>query len=449
VALDVHDLADYLEAGWIANAIYRPKSELCGMFPRLTTEQSKNAGIYKQKRHTKSDDSIAVTAEDAERFTRESSGAESDAVEFAKILEFWDRRDNLIKTVVEGVKVWAKEPYSPPQASTRFYPYFELAFYETDGTRHPQSLAWRLRKLQDEYADTRSAFRTNRRRSITGVMFNAEQLDPDNAAKLEKGTIQEFIGLKLTNPNMDMNQVFREKPIARMDPMVFDTSIIMSDMEKISGVQEALQASVQQPKTATEAEIQQSGFAARATSYRDVEEDMLNDIAQYCAEIAVQSITVEEAQRIAGPAAFWPVGIDIEDLLTMVEVDITAGSTGKPNTSAERQAWSVVMPMIQQLMVQIQQMRQAGNEPLAKALTELLRETLTRMGDRADVERFLPEGGGAPMGQAMPPGMAGAGPIPPAESVPPEGVPGNGAAGAQLPSGPEQLSPGPSAAAMQ
>src|SRR5690606_28653955 len=99
-----------------------------------------------------------------------------------------------------------------------------------------------------------------------------------------------------------------------------DRRRIVDDMEKISGVQEALQSSSTPRKTATQADIEQSGFAARTSADRDTVEMVLDEIAQYTAEVALQAIPLEEAQRIAGPNAFWPHGMDIEDLLTMVEI---------------------------------------------------------------------------------------------------------------------------------
>jgi hypothetical protein len=434
VALNVRDLEEYLESEWIANAIYRPRADLEGMFPRLSCEELKDAATYHQRHPAEQESgySGAVTEHDAETFGKEGTlthGVDGDPVEFAKIIEVWDRRDNLVKTMIDGVHAWAKEPYPPPQASSRFFPFFYLAFFEVDGSRHPQSLSRRLRKLQDEYSATRSSARINRQRSVPGILFNSEQVDAENARKLERGVEQEYVGIKLTNPNIPMRDVFTEKPYARMDPMLFDTSAVLHDMEKLSGVQEALQSSVVQPKTATEAEIQQSGFAARTTADRDTQEDVLNDLAQYTAELSVQAMSLQDARRIAGPHAFWPEGMDIEDLLTMVEVDITAGSTGKPNTSAEREAWSVAMPLIKGTMLEIQAARAQGNEPMARALTELLRETLGRMGDRIEVERFIPELPGVVAGGAMPgvpgvpamPGVEGA----PGVAPPPAG--GNGA----------------------
>lgn len=449
VSLDVRDLDDYRESGWMANAIYRPMSMLCEMFPRIDKDKAKKATNYYQR--TPIDPMQAMLegklqATDAESFTKDGGqmirgAGGSEPVAFMKIIELWDKRDNLIKTMVDGIDCFAKDPYPPPNPSTRFYPYFLVALYMVDGSRHPQSLSWRLAQLQDEYSATRSSAKINRSRSVPAILFNSEQVDAAHAKKLQEGVDQEFIGIKLTNPSMPMRDVFAEKPVARMDPMVFDTSTVERDMEKVSGVQEALQSSVVQPKTATEAEIQQSGFASRTSADRDTLEDVLNDLAHYTAEVALGALPTADVQRMAGEYAFWPEGMDIEDLLTMVEVDITAGSTGKPNTSAERESWTVALPLIQQLMLQVQQQRAMGNEPMAQAMIQLLRETLQRLGDRIEVERFIP-GPLLPMTPVpgMPPGMMppGAGGMPGMPGAPPVD---------QGPAPPGQIAPPPPVAA--
>ena len=421
VSLDQRHIEDYLESDWIGNSIYVPKSELAAKFPRLTSEQVKSATCYYQRQEK--DDHVAdpqqVTERDAEQFTENGPAAGGDdQVEFARVIEIWDKRDNHIKTMVQGVPCWAREPYPPPQASRRFYPYFYLAFYEVDGARHPQSLPFRLRKLQDEYSAARSNFRKTRERAVPGTIFNAEQIDRDNAQKLEQSTQQEFVGIVTTNPNIPFRDLFAEKPVARVDPMLFDVEPILRDMEKVSGVQESLQASVVQPKTATEAEIQQSGFAARASTDRDTLEDVLVDLAQYTAELALQTLNIAEVQRMVGPLAFWPAGMAIEDIITMVEVDIAAGSTGKPNTAAERESWSIALPLIKETMMQVAQMQAMGNVEMANCLIELLRETLNRLGDRIDAERFIPQ----PMPVPPMAGMPGA-PVPGTPGVPPVPLP--------------------------
>lgn len=424
VWLDVRFLTDYLDAGAMSNDLYVPKSQLREMFPRLTEEEAKSACTYFQRQPK--DDSARAPADtlsdrDAQQFGKEGV-ADGNSVEFVKIIEVWDKRDNLIKTMIDGVKCWAKEPYPPPQPSTRFYPYFMLAFYEVDGSRHPQSLPWRLHKLQDDYSGTKSSFKKTRSRSIPGTLFNESQIDKDNATKIANSTEQELIGVKPTNPNVPLDSLFASKPVAAIDPLLYDTSSTQHDMEKISGVQEAQQGSVTQAKTATEAEIQQGGFAARTSSDRDAVEMMLDDLAQYTAEVSLSALTIQDVQRIAGPKAFWPQGMDINDLLTLVEVDIEAGSTGKPNTTAEREAWSVAMPLITAAMEKIQQARAMGNEPLASAYIAILRETLARMGDRIDVEAFIPQLPSTVTAPTVP----GAAPVPALPGMPelPAAVPG-------------------------
>jgi len=326
-----------------------------------------------------------------------------------RVVEIWDRRDKQIYTIIDGVKKWAKEPYTPPYPTSRFYPFFYFAFYEVDGQRHAQSLAWRLYKLQDEYSSSRSNFRLTRERSIPGVLFNATMLDEVEAKKLQESKSQEYTALRPSDPSVPLANLFAPKPVQGIDMRLYDPTLILNDMERISGVQEALSAAINgpgNPKTATEANIQQSGTQARTTSDRDNLESMLTDLATYTAEQALQCLETRDVQRLAGPKAFWPAGMDIDDLFTMVEVQIEAGSTGKPRQSTDMQAWATILPLIQKSLQTIQQAFAQGNQPLANAEIELIKETMLRLGDESDVERFIP--------RQPPPGSPGAGGPPPA-----------------------------------
>jgi hypothetical protein len=150
---------------------------------------------------------------------------------------------------------------------------------------------------------------------------------------------------------------------------------------------------------------------------------MLTDLAQYTAEIALQCYTVQEVQRMAGPLAVWPgpdptanppvKGMSIEDLFTMVEISIVAGTTGKPKAQGDQQAWTTVLPLIRSLIGEIEQALAAGNLALVRALTELISETMRRFGDESDVDRFIPK--------QAPPGSPGAG-VPPTPPKPPVSI---------------------------
>src|SRR5690606_8604056 len=114
-----------------------------------------------------------------------------------------------------------------------------------------------------------------------------------------------------------------------------------------------------------------------------------------------------DVQRIAGAHAFWPTGMDLDDLHTMVEIEITAGTTGKPKNAGDREAWGVVLPVIKETIAQVQQAYAMGNLPLAEALIEVLRETMIRMGDDTDIDRFIPQ---PPAPAPVVPGVPGADP---------------------------------------
>jgi hypothetical protein len=414
VSTDINAIENYTDADWIGNELYLSKDDALARFPKLDVEDIKSAKIYYQRAPkeltTRDIDNVLpqgmLTAESAQAFVTNTSTQESPA--FLRCVEIWDRRDKQIRTIIDGVKCWAKEPYPPPYPTSRFYPYFYFAFYEVDGQRHAQSLSWRLYKLQDEYSSSRSNFRLTRERSIPGVLFNATMLDEIEAKKLTESKAQEYTALRPSDPSVPLANLFAPKPVQGIDMRLYDPTLILNDMERVSGVQEALSAAINgpgNPKTATEANIQQSGTQARTTSNRDSVEAALTDLAEYTAQQSLQCLEIKDVQRMAGAKAFWPHGMDTEDLFTLVEVQIEAGSTGKPRQQTDMQAWSTLLPLIKQSLLAIEQAFAQGNIPMANAEIELVKETMLRLGDESDVERFIP--------RQPPPGTPGAGGPPP------------------------------------
>lgn len=399
VSLDVSDITDYLDADWVSNDLYVLKSGVKQKFPRLTDEQVTGATVYYQKQSAGKDQSQETAAQQGDNLAEgafsksapSSNPAGGKQMEFVKVVEMWRKCQGVICTMIDGVKVWAADPYPPPQATSRFYPYFLDALFEVDGERHPQSLVQRLFKLQDEYSSARSNQKITRQRSLGGVVFDRGQISPEDARKISDSTIGENIGIELTTPGTPIANAFAAKPQPQYNPELFNTAPIVSDMERISGVQEALQSSAAsgQPKTATEANIQQTGFAARTNADRDTLEDGYTDLAHYTIETAVQEVRPPQAQRIAGKQAFWPYGMDVQDILTMVEVEVEAGSSGKPQKGQDASNWSILLPMLEQLLGKIRMMQ--GTDPaMALSLVEVVRETLKRLDERIDVTKFIP-----------------------------------------------------------
>ncbi len=392
VSLDVGYIDEHLEGDWNGNEIYVLVSDLRRRFKRLDKDDLTGLVTYNQVRPKSGHTSESRVAKDGRslRYTKADTGAGTGA-QFARVIEIWDKRDNHVKTIIEGVKKFAIPPYQPPYATSRFYPYFNLSLFPTDGERHPQSLSSRLEKLQDEYSSKRSNSRLAAERSVPGTIFDSTGVKPEDATKIENSASMEMIGINPMKGD-DIRKLFAQKPIPTIDHSVFDTRPVIADMERVSGVQEAQSSAITTQKTATEAKIQESGFNTRTGADRDNLEDMLQDLSEYTLELAIQGMTHEMVVRIAGAEAFWPEEMAMEDIITLAEVEIVAGTTGKPKDEELRQSWSVALPLVQAIMVQIQQAQITGNTPMAVALLALLEETFRRLDERIDVNKFVPQG---------------------------------------------------------
>lgn len=389
-----YDIAEHLDAPWNAELIPMRVDDAKATF-ELTDEQIKPATNYHPRKPVMRKNEAAmvdtVDPSDASQFVEgESSGKDC----WVMCYEIWDRSANAVLTAIEGVPGWVKRPWSP-QATTRFYPYFLYLVAEVDGQRHPQSLVSRSAKLVDEYNRIGSAEAEHRRRVKPKTWFNAGMLSPKSAEKLESALTGEMVPIEPTQPNAPLNSLMQPVVYPMLDPALYSRERIINEINRIWGTQEALTGSVEVEKTATEAEIQQMGFQSRAGSRRDALEQSLTELAQYTAEIARANIDDEDIQTIAGPNALWPEYAGADDVVRMVSVEIRAGSSGKPNTSAERQAWATELPILQQLVSAVGQLRQSDPADVAESLVMLAEITAQRSGDRIDIEQLMPQQGSA------------------------------------------------------
>ncbi len=443
VSMDAATLKDYVIAPWIAHRSFMPYDEGIAAFPELRDELGKAEAYYHVKRDCAPRDGGFTAADgvvsdtDAEVFrSATAAGQGSDAgPRFLCIWEVWDLTTNLVHTITPGLRRNLRPPFAPDQASTRFYPFFQWAPLWVDGDRHPQSLVDRSRSLLDEYNRTRTNYREHRRRAIPKLGFDRGAVDPDDAAKLEGAGIGEMVGLDL-KAQPTGNVLF---PIQynQIDAALYDTAPIRAELELIWGIQEALSSSIQTAKTATEADIQQQGTESRLGYSRDSLDDVLGDLAQYSGEMSMSpnGLSPDEVSDVAGPEALW-FNAPLPDLVNaLLNVDIRAGSSGRPASSLRRQQWGAILPQLQEAVITIGQMRGATPFDIANSLEQLAVESVERLGDPSiDAYAFIPQvpevpAMGMPGAAPMLPGAPGADPmqqLPPAEAPVPTAAPVGG-----------------------
>ena len=406
VSLDVQNIVDCETASWIAHRSYVQTDLAKAKLPHLTEDQWSKVPRYhaiqpvdvadNQRKSAHID--TAISHKDADRFgngaSPNSSSATSKFNEFVLIVEMWRGDTNQVCELIEGLEDFASKPAAPNVGTTRFYPFFPLALHEVDGERHPQSLVMRSYKLMDEYHRTRDKFKALRQSIRPRMAFDARLIKPEDTDKVVGGMTGEFVPVRPAVDGATVQQALFEIPVPRIDPSLFDLMPIKTELEALWGIQEALSSTVQVAKTATEAEIQQAGTNARTGAMRERMEQMLSQIAHYHGEIVIQKYSLQDAMDIAGREALWPEGLTVEDLDLLVNIQIAAGSTGKPDTSAQREAWAATAGMIEKMIMQVSQLMMSPPEEQARCIVELMKETLVRAGDQnLDIERFIPAPG--------------------------------------------------------
>lgn len=393
-------LPDYLDAPWISHRVPMLIDDIVAEFALEPEKKARITRFKPRKPQVRQNESAQVAGgiepEDADGFIAAGDGEGGGGAEYGLVEEIWDRDTNTVLTTAHGLDCWLK-PAQQPNATSRFYPFFGLFFGETDGQRHPQSLVTRSIKLVDDYNRMASQEAEHRRRAKPKMMFHKGMVGKDTMTQVTSGTTGEYVGVETTQPNADLRTLFFPIQYPPFDPGMYDASRIVAKLERIWGIQEALSASINTAKTATEAQIQQTGFQARTGSMRDVLEEMLSELATYTAEVALQNMSDEDVREMVGADAMWPEWQGPESLAGMVNIEIRAGSSGKPNTTAEREAWSQLLPLLQANIVQIGQLRHSSPEDIADSLEELLRITVERSGDRLDVDALVPPPGQPPM----------------------------------------------------
>lgn len=446
VSNDVETIMDYQDGSWLDIRTFKSFDQACALFPDVPRDKMKSATMYGRR-------SILPDAEQPKPGTTKQSADEAsiyasaayDAVNnsdcsgmFVCIHETQDRDTGLDYTLIEGLDCFPRPPVARKPYATRFYDVFALSFTEVDGLRYPQSLNTRSHSLQDEYTNLESRLSTHRRRIIPKIIFNKAKVDNKGAKAMAIATTGEMVGIDVRG-NIDMSKLLYVPQYPALDPGLYSTENIKHNMEIVWGTQEAVMGSVTVAKTATEAKIQEAGTGARTTSKRDTLDDSLSDIAQFTAEIAIQVLDTNDARNIAGPDALWPEISKPEDLDAFVQVEIRAGSSGKPDTAMQIEQWTQELPLLSQGIKEIAALRRSDPLDVANCMEALIEETVERFGDRIDLARLipqLPELVLDPMtGMMTPKHMVSA---PPAPALGPDGQPlppteGGAPAGAEVP----------------
>lgn len=311
--------------------------------------------------------------------------------QFICVIEIWDKKNGVVRTVAKGMNRWLREPYAPRNVPQRWYPFYLLGFNITEGEWRPLSDVEMLVGLQEEYDRTRQNYADAREKATPVLIFRkAGELTETDVKNITDRKNKDTIGVE-GNPATPLTQDLMWFAGAPVDPAAYDVSLIRNEMDLVVGLADTGRANLIQPKTATEAELLAEAMQSRMSERRDTNEDMLSEMAEACLEVALRDLTLDEVKQIAGPEAEWPETPDSVDVIfRQVKVKVRAGSSGKPNQQKEREQWGQLLPVIKETMVGVAELRAAGNYDMAEAQIELVRETLRRYDENLDLDAIIP-----------------------------------------------------------
>ena len=385
---------DYTDADWICQIIPMKR----GQAEALYKKNLANAKIYQP---SQGEPSHKKAKRLASMQMNAGSGPVADDQQIA-VLEIWDRATQRVYTMVEGATEWLREPYSPPRAGERWYPFFLLPYQVVDGQFIGPSLVDLTERLQHEHNEARDRFNQHRDLCIPGWVASADI----NEKTIKKHSDSRFGEITIVDTEgKPLNQVIIPRGHPKIDPIVYDTSAVRYDWEQVTGLQDAARSTVVRPKTATEASILQRALSGRVFEFKDQIEDWLQEIAQYSAQVLLQELTKEQVERYMGPPSTKTTMVNGELVMTMektydwpeltkdrifdmVDLRIRAGTTGAPDGIEDKESWLKVLPMITNLSIQIQNLQARGMD--YEHIRNLLHETLLRYDDRIDSNLFMP-----------------------------------------------------------
>jgi hypothetical protein len=413
-------LVGFVNAGHITIEYLYPKDVVEGMFGVTLNKFSEHERDEENK-----DDQFSTPAADSS--TDDNRADHADSGKLALVWKHYDKPSGLVYYLCDGYDGWLRPPAAPDVFVTDFWPVYVLTFNDIEHEEEifPPSDVRLMTDMQAEFNRARQGVREHRRFARPRMAYANGALDEEDAKKLAKADAFEAIGLNI-DPGADVNKTLMTIQVKGVDPNLYDTGELMSDMELMVG-SGAAQLGQTSKATATESAIASGASAQTDSSAVDDLDAFLSAISRAGGQVLMKETPQEKVMRDVGPGAFWPPQplIDIAD---EIYLEVQAGSSGKPNQAIEVKNWQMMLPFL----IQMQAIDKIW----------LARETIRRLDDKADLDEAITANmpstvaqnqldsspGPQPAPPGAPPGAPGAPPGPP--GVPPQediqGVPRSG-----------------------
>jgi hypothetical protein len=349
----------------------------------------------------------------------------------AKMLvwEAYNKQDGLVYVVCDGYADFLREPAAPEYYTDAFWPWFLVAFNETEGKVFPPSDVTLIRSMQLELNRARQGLREHRFANRPKTAYAEGTLSEEDIEVLRNPPFNALVAVSGLQPGQDINQVLQGIKGVPVDPNIYTTQETFQDLLRVVGDQSA-DLGPTSGATATESNIASQARATATGSEIDDIDDTLSAIAQAAGQILLLNVSEETVKEIVGPGAIWP-SLTKGDVARNLVLDIEAGSSGRPDQARELQNFERLAPILMQI---------PGITPIFMA-----KQAISRMDDSIGIEDAVTSGMPSILAQnGMQPGAStapGGGPDPNAQG--PQGASNNPAPPSPQSSAPTPMNSGP------
>jgi hypothetical protein len=414
---DCVTLRDFLGCNWVAEEYCLTPDEIQSTYK---VDVGKNYTSYDRNDAGKDYQTPAFRNQDMPGSGQAQQGC-------ALVWEIFNKDDGLVYVVCDGYPDFLREPSEPEFYTDRFWPWFLIAFNETDGDVWPQSDVNLVRPMQLEINRSRQGLREHRFANRPKTAYAEGTLNNDDLDSLRNPPANALIAIQALQPGQNIDQVLQAIKGVPIDPNLYQTNETFQDMLRVAGDQQA-DLGPTSGATATESNIAAQARATSTGSEVDDIDDTLSSMAQSAGQILLLNMSQDQVKKIVGPGAIWPQ-LTKGDVAQQMFLDIEAGSSGSPDQARELQNFERLAPILMQI---------PGIAP-----NFLAKEAISRMDDSIDLEDAIADGQPSVMAQnAVQPG-ASAGPP---GSQPPGAQGPQGGANAPKPPAPQSSAPTPNGA---
>jgi hypothetical protein len=346
------------------------------------------------------------------------------------VYEIYDELNRQQLVIAEGYCDFLSEPQEPSVKLERFWNLFPLVFNEVESEeeKFPPSDVWLMRHPQKDVNRARQGLREHRNANRPKYITGMGALEDEDKRKIAQSEAHALIELQGMQPGEDVAKKIQKFDHTGIDPNQYQVEEHHKDILRSVGSSEAAMGSVS-GGTATENSIAESARSASQADNVDELDDFLSELARAVGHLMMLELEKETVVEIVGPGAVWPDTRPTRELIAKdLELDIEAGSSGRPNKAAELANLERAAPYMLQIPG-------VSPKPLAKKYGDLLDikiEDLYKAGLPSIAAQNQPQlaGPGQPGGEGQ------------GAQTDPNAQGGKGASNAEKP-GPQQPGPQP------